>query len=263
MSRALQSILTVIASGLVAGLVAWGVVAVSAPPTGSTGTPPTSVADGLDGQDGADGLDGRDGADGQDGAPGAPGPRGLAGERGAAGAVGPAGPAGPQGPVGPQGEPGVAGPQGPAGDTGPAGPAGQPPTSIVVEVAEALPFTVYPTVMIEAPVVPAGRYLATVGVARVLAYTNAVSLPATYDCNFAVSNGLAIGGFSLPMTTTPGGIIAGRDDVNYPAASASGYIETTSPQNVRVECGVNDTEAATFTIFWDARLVLTPISVGP
>ncbi len=146
---------------------------------------------------------------------------------------------------------------------GPAGPAGSPPPSIIVEVAETFPFTVYPSLMIEAPAVPAGRYLATVGVASILAYTNLVSLPATYDCNFTVGSGLALGGFSLPMTTTTGGIVAGRDDAVFPAATATGYIETTSVQDVRVECGVNDTESATFTLFRDIRLVLTPLSVAP
>lgn len=274
MSRALQSILTVVASGLVAALVAWGVIVVAAPgvgpagpagavgPQGSpgpAGEPGNAGADGSDGRDGSNGADGVGGANGRDGAAGrdgAPGPRGL---------VGPAGPSGPAGPAGPQGERGEPGEPGAAGPEGPAGPAGTPPSSIVVQVAEYSPFPpgIFPVVLIQAPDVPAGRYIAVMTARQVLSFSDSVSLPATFECNFAVDSGVAFGGFSLPMVALGGSVVTETADGRRPSGSAVGVVEISSSQDVRVECGINGNTTGSFDLFRDIRLVLTPISTAP
>jgi hypothetical protein len=252
MSRVVQSIVTVVASALVAALVAWGVVTVTAPaggpgPAGAAGPAGPS---GADGQDGMNGADGQDGTDGRDGAPGAPGGRGLAGAAGERGAPGPAGPRGEQG------EPGGA---------GPAGPAGEPPASIVVEVelftATGLP-NPYPMVPIEAASVPAGVYMAVVTVEEAIIFSGTDPLPAIFACDFGVDDGIAVGGFTLPMSADSGGggISLQGPLASNPPASGVGIVEISATQDVRLECGINRSSVGILNVMSGVRLVLTPIS---
>lgn len=264
MSRALQSILTVVASGLVAALVSWGVIVVAAPgvgpagPTGPAGAAGQAGAMGPTGEPGVDGRDGNNGVEGRAGAPGRDGPqgpRGPAGPTGATGAVGPAGPAGPTGPQGNQGE------QGPPGETGPAG---QQPTSIVATLDNATPFVGPPMVLISATNVPAGRYSAVVAVQEMTVLASPFTEPPTFGCRFAVDSGSAIGGFTVPMTAIGNSVWVTFVPVDEPAsASGVGIVEISSMQEVRVECTVNNTREPDIGVFADIQLVLTPIVTAP
>lgn len=261
MSRALQSILTVVASGLVAALVAWGVVVVTAPSVGPAGAVGPTGEPGIGGRDGSNGVDGRDGAPGLDGAQG---PRGLAGP---IGATGPMGPAGPAGPMGPAGLTGTAGPQGEQGEPGPpgeTGPAGQPPTSIVVAIDNAAPFVGPPLVLVSATNVPAGRYSAVVAVQEMTVLASPFTEPPTFGCRFAVDSGRAIGGFTAPMIDIGNSVWVTFVPVDEPAsASGIGIVEISSTQEVRVECTVNNTREPDIGVFADIQLVLTPIVTAP
>ncbi|WP_323985875.1 collagen-like domain-containing protein [Microbacterium plantarum] len=99
-------------------------LALGAPPDGSSPddvvTGPSGPS-GLQGARGERGTAGEPGMPGEPGAPGEPGPAGPPGPAGTDGDSGAPGSTGPAGLSGPQGEPGPAGPQGPAGETGPAG----------------------------------------------------------------------------------------------------------------------------------------------
>lgn len=264
MRRALQSILTVVASGLVAALVSWGVIVVAGPEVGPAGSAGPAGAVGAQGEPGPAGepgnagVDGSDGADGRDGAPGrdgTEGPRGLSGPSGAAGPVGPAGSIGPAGPQGDQGE------QGPQGEMGPAG---LPPTSIVVAVDNVTPFVGPPMVLISATNVPAGRYSAVVAVQEMTVLGSPFTEPPTFGCRFSVDSGRAIGGFTTPMIDIGNSVWVTFVPVDEPAsASAVGIVDISSTQDVSVECTINNTREPDIGVFADVQLVLTPIITAP
>lgn len=257
MSRVVQSILTVVASALVAALVAWG-VANAAAPAGVEGTVGPAGASGQDGADGQDGRDGQDGVDGQNGVDGRNGP------------TGPVGPPGPRGPQGAQGEPGPAGPagaDGAEGPVGPAGPAGAPPESLVFEQEFSIPSNTYPIEMATMPDVPAGRYTVSFGIdsIAVFEYDPVTSPPeGAYRCDLAVDDGFVSGSFRVTMFTDEFGnrsTVGGPTDP--PSGSGVGYLDTSSVQDLRIVCQTEWETGNNFHLYEGIWVVLTPLATAP
>lgn len=251
MSRVVQSILVVVASALVAALVAWGVTSAAAPANVAGAVGPAG-ADGQPGAPGQDGVDGQDGRDGEDGALGPVGPRGPQGAEGPRGAQGPAGPAGADGAEGP---------------VGPTGPAGAPPASLVFEQEFSAPSNTYPIEMATMPDVPAGRYTVSFGIdsIAVFEYDPVTSAPeGHYRCDLAVDDGFASGSFRVTMFTDVNGdrsTVGGP--TNPPSGSGVGYLDTSSVQDLRIVCQTEWETGNNFHLYEGIWIVLTPITTAP